>query len=580
MTDVGEWERAAAAVLRKSGRLGADDTDSAVWDKLTRRTLDGLSVRPLGIPGRTIPAVPASHRESSQWDVRVASAGGADALAELETGAASLWLRVPAGADAGWYDAALEGVLLDLAPVVLDGADSAAAAHFVSWLGSAPTPADGTGLGLDPWGDWLRARLSGASAPVPDLAATADLAITAANAGILAITVDGTAVHDAGGSDAWEVAVSLAAGVGYLRALTAAGMSIEEALGTLEFRYAVTDEQFPSIAKLRAARHCWARIAELSGAPHAAVQRQHAVTSRPMMTRYDPWVNLLRTTVAAFAAGAGGADAVTVLPYDAALGTSDAGARRWARNISALLISESHVGAVIDPASGSFAVEDLTDQLAEAAWTHFGEIERAGGLANAAELLIDAVAETSGQRQRLVANRRLPITGVSEFPLLTEHLPERDADPTWPRVSSYAGAFEALRDLPAEQTVFLATMGPIAAHTARATFAANLFAAGGVATDAAGPTSTAAELTAAYAGQPVVCLAGSDSAYAEWGHEAVAGLRAAGARWVILAGKPGEATLAADLIDDSCALGLDALAFLHRTRDQLAAGSHQSEVAR
>ena len=154
-----------------------------------------------------------------------------------------------------------------------------------------------------------------------DLATLVEVAGLARDAGVLGVVVDATAVHDLGASDAQELGYSLAVGAAYLRALTDAGWSVDEALATIEFRYAATDEQFPTIAKLRAARRLWSRVAELSeGTPEAAGQRQHAVTSRPMMSKYDPWVNMLRTTVAAFAAGVGGADAVTVLPFDAALG--------------------------------------------------------------------------------------------------------------------------------------------------------------------------------------------------------------------------------------------------------------------
>ena len=109
-----------------------------------------------------------------------------------------------------------------------------------------------------------------------------------------------------------ELGYSLAAGAAYLRALVGAGFSVDEAAGQIDFRYAATDEQFVTIAKLRAARRLWSRVLELSGATPSG-QRQHAVTSRPMYSAFDPYVNMLRATVAAFAAGVGGAQAVTVL---------------------------------------------------------------------------------------------------------------------------------------------------------------------------------------------------------------------------------------------------------------------------
>jgi methylmalonyl-CoA mutase len=279
------------------------------------------------------------------------------------------------------------------------------------------------------------------------------------------------------------------------------------------------------------------------------------VTSRPMMSKYDPWVNMLRTTVAAFAAGVGGADSVTVIPFDSPLGRPDAFGRRIARNTSHLLIDEAHVAHVADPAGGAYAVERLTDDLARSGWDVLGRIEEG-------EDLDAAIADTVAKRDAEVARRTRPITGLTEFPNLAESLPERAGEPD--DVRRYGAAFEALRDEPAAARVFLATLGPVAQHTARATFAANLLAAGGVAVDVAGPTKDAGELVAAYDGQPVVCLAGADATYVEWGAEAADALRAAGARRVVIAGRP------TDYADDSCAMGVDALDFLNRTREELA----------
>ena len=275
-----------------------------------------------------------------------------------------------------------------------------------------------------------------------------------------------------------------------------------------------------------------------------------------MMSRYDPWVNMIRTTVAAFAATVGGADAVTVQPFDRPLGRPDAFGRRVARNQMALLLDESHVGTVIDPAGGAWAVERLTQDLAVAGWEFLQALD--GGAS-----LDDAVAAVVAERDRQVATRRRPLTGLTEFPHLAETLPERSGEPD--DVRRYGAAFEALRDEPATSPVFLATMGSVAAHTARATFAANLLAAGGIAVVVAGPTRDADGVLAAYDGQAVACLAGPDAAYDEWGADLVARLREAGARHVIVAGKPRDLD-----VDDSCAVGVDALAFLRRTREVLA----------
>ncbi len=567
-----DWERSAAAVLRKSGRLGADDPDDLVWDRLTRRTLDGIGVSPLGTPDLLDDAVTAGRpaREGA-WDIRVlvegerGAAARADALAELDGGATSLWVRAD-GADLG---AVLDGVLLDVAPVVLDApsAPLAAGEALVAAArdhGTALHP--DSNLGADPIGDAVRS--GGHPAAAEQLASIIGLA---REAGVRAIVVDATVVHDLGASDAQELAYSLAAGIAYLRRLTESGLDVAAADALLEFRYAATDEQFPTIAKLRAARRLWRRVLELSGLTGEAVQRQHAVTSRPMMSKYDPWVNMLRTTVAAFAAGVGGADAVTVLPFDSPLGVPDAFGRRIARNTSSLLIHESHVARVTDPAGGAYAVERLTDDLAVAAWEELGRIEEAGGIEAALTdgSLRGRIDEVVAERDRQVARRKRPLTGLSEFPHLGETLPAREphAAGAWD-VRSYGHAFEALRDAPAAAPVFLATMGTVAAHTARATFAANLFAAGGIATINPGRADDVEAVVAAHreAGSPaVVCLTGAEAAYAEWGAPLAAALREAGARWLILAGKAPEGVE----VDDTCAMGLDALDFLTRTREKL-----------
>ncbi|ANH36703.1 Methylmalonyl-CoA mutase small subunit [Nocardioides dokdonensis FR1436] len=549
-----DWESATAAVLRKSRRMSDEDADSLVWDKLTRTTLDDIPVAPLGTRSLLDDLVTAGRpARSGDWDVRAHLAAGPEKLGneallvDLDGGVTSVWLEADAGTDLAVL---LEGVLLDLAPVVLDApsAPVAVAEAFLAHAGGTGLAA-GTNLGAS------------ATATDADLVAVARLAL---ERGLLGVVVDGTRVHDRGASDAQELGWSMAAAARVLRVLTAAGMSVDEAAGLVELRYAVTDEQFASIAKLRAARRLWARVLQLSGATTgvgAEPQRVHAVTSRPMMSRYDPWVNMLRTTVAAFAAGVGGADSVTVLPFDAPLGRPDVFGRRIARNTSHLLIDESHVAHVADPAGGSYAVEKLTDDLALAAWEVLGRLDTPEGPDESA--LEEMVAGVVARRDQQVATRERPLTGLTEFPNLGETLPEREPYDGWQGVRSYGEAFEALRDEPPAAPVFLATLGPVAAHTARATFATNLLAAGGVAVDVAGPTSGPDDVVAVHSGQRVVCLAGADATYDEWGQAAAEALRAAGATHVVVAGK------AREWSDDSCATGLDALAFLTRTRKAL-----------
>jgi methylmalonyl-CoA mutase len=596
--DRDRWRELFKGVLRKSGAATEDTPLESIEELLSTTTYDGITVRPLytaedAVPGR--PGIPPYARGIipgndvvAGWDVRQRHAHPdprvtrAAIQADLENGVTSVWLTLgQAGLPVTALKEALGEVYLDLAPVILDaGAETQAAAEAFLALaaerGVEPTRLIGS-LGADPLG--LAAR-TGTSVEVEP---AAELAVRCVRdyPGLRAITVDATVHHDAGGSDAQELGCSIAAGVAYLRALTGAGLGIEEALGALEFRYAATADQFLTIAKLRAARRLWTRVAEVCGAsPGEGGQRQHAVTSSAMITARDPWVNMLRTTIAAFAAGVGGADAVTVQPFDARLGLPDDFARRIARNTQALLLEEASLSRVADPAGGSWYVERLTEELAETSWTWFQEIEKAGGLAAALRdgLVENRLAATWAERRDNLAHRRDPLTGVSEFPNLAEKPPIRTPAPEapgggLPRVS-YAQDYEVLRDAAdahAEKTgqrptVFLATLGPVAAHTARATFAANLFQSGGIETRASGPGTDPAAIASAFqeSGTDLVCLCSNDKVYAEHAGPVAAALREAGAKRIWLAGKgdyPG--------VDAHLFAGCDALGVLHTALDDL-----------
>ncbi|WP_210650352.1 methylmalonyl-CoA mutase family protein [Nocardioides sp. SYSU D00065] len=576
--DVTTWEAASAAVLRKARRLGEDAPDSDVWSALTRTSLDGIGVAPIGRPA-DLDGLRTRGRpqRSGSWDVRTqvevvdARAANEAVLQDLENGATSVLLHLDGHGAPNW-GTLLDGVLLDLAPVVLDRPSTEqleSFADFLDGIEGAVHPHTNLSFDLQTL-EMLVSRVRDDGASARDL--VAPVVRRASQLGVRALVVDGTALHDRGASDAQELGWAVATGVAYLRLLAHEGFDVEPAARLIEFRLAATDEQFPTIAKLRAARRLWARVLEASGAEGGAEGGEmalHVVTSRPMTSRRDPWVNMLRGTVAAFAAGVGGADAITVVPFDEPLGAPDAFGRRIARNTSSLLIEESHVAAVADPAGGAYAVERLTDDLAAAAWAELGRIEADGGALadDARQGVKQRVRQVAAVRDAQVADRSRPLTGVSEFPHLAEALPERD--PGIHRyVRHYGWAYEDMRAEPAAHPVFLATMGSVAAHTARATFAANLFAAGGVSVETVGATEGVAEVTAAYAGQRVVCLAGTDAAYAEWGADLVAALRAAGASYVVLAGRPGERTVTD--VDDSCAMGVDALGFLGRIREELA----------
>ncbi len=595
-----EWRELVTGVLRKAGR---EDLPEPVEEALRRFVAPGVTVAPLytatdagdlptsvGVPGLA-PFVRGSRAGAAGaaggpdgdvpggWDVRQRHAHPDVAVtkeaiaADLENGVTSLWLVVGDGAvPADRLGDVLADVYLDLAPVSVQGGTAAAEA-FLDLVAGRTDLAPGGSLGLDPLGEHA------ASGRAQDLSGLAQFARrAAAHPGLRSIVVDGTVFADAGGSVVEELGCSLAAGVAYLRALTDSadgqqGLSVEDALGQLEFRYSAAADQFTTIAALRAARRLWDRVGEVAGAaPGSRGQRQHAVTSSVMTTRRDPWVNMLRTTVACFAAGVGGADAVTVQPFDAALGLPDSFSRRIARNTQSLLVEEGHLGRVLDPAGGSWYVESLTDELARAAWDWFTEIERAGGLAAAldAGLVRDRIATAWDARTARLATRADAITGVSEFPNLTEKLPQRlpaaDLLPRGglPRVRA-AQEFEALRDAAdaagERPTVYLATIGSIARHTARAAFAGNLFQAGGLATPSGDGTDGFAD-----AGTAVVCICGTDKDYSGSAAALAAALRDAGATQVWLAGKP---DLAVDGVDGYVYAGCDALDVLRTVHEQL-----------
>ena len=591
-----QWQQQVEAVLRKTGLLaGGDPSPQVPEEPLATTTHDGVTVRPLytagderpeaGYPGLA-PFVRHSRPQgcvAEGWDVRQRhtdpdpTATNREVLADLSGGASSVWLRLgPAGLAVEDLADALHGVHLDLAAVVLEADEryeqaATALLDLAAERGVRPSALRGN-LGADPIGVHARTGRAPDHSPAVELARRCAESYT----GLHAIAVDGLPYHDAGGSDVEELGCSMAAGVTYLRLLTAAGLDVDTAAGLLEFRYAATADQFGTIAKLRAARRMWERVARVCGvSEHARAQAQHAVTSSAMLTRRDPWVNMLRTTIATFAAGVGGARAVTVQPFDAALGLPDGFARRMARNTQSLLLEESHLAQVIDPAGGSYYVERLTDELARAGWEWFQRVEAAGGLPAALDsgLVAERIATTWNERHAAIAHRRDPITGVSEYPDLDETPPRRAEAPAEPGGGlprhRYAEDYEELRDgadrlaeTGRRPRVFLATLGALADYNARASFARNLFAAGGIEATEAGVTESVDEVVEAYrrSPSPVVCLCSTGKVYAERAATTARALRQAGAGTILLAGKPQEQP--PEGVDECVHTGSDALRIL------------------
>lgn len=603
-----DWERAARSVLARSGRTGVPD------ELLARSTVDGVRIPAMATrrPAREDPGVAPFTRGAPRrpagrgWDVRSrvtdpdAGKAASTVLEDLANGVTSIWITLGGnGTRLEDLPLVLDEVYFDLAPVIVQAGVGVtpiqAAWALADLLPRAGGPHPFCNLGADPIGQsirsagtpdptgptgppgspgvpgpWVRPNsgpdLTGLRPDLADLTAIADLAV---RLNVRGMVVDATVAQDAGAAEVGELGYSLAVGVAYLRRMTETGMPLEVALQLLEFRYAATADQFLTMAKFRAARTLWHRVAQLSGAaPSAGAQIQHGVSSWPMITRYDPWTNLLRGTIAAFAAGVGGAAAVTVRPFDSAIGIPEYLGRRLARNTSSLLLSEAGVAMTTDPAGGAHAVEALTDELAAAGWAEFQRIEAAGGIV--AALGDGSVAQrwaaVAAERRRRLSHRTQAVTGVSDFPQPREpRLRRRPFE--HPEPPGWAADFEAMRDNPCGTTVFLATLGDVAAHTARAGFARNTLATGGIDTTTAGGNTTVTEMLSRYDGSAVVCLAGTDAAYDADGPAAIWALRTNGARWVVLAGRP-EPELA-HLVDDSIAVGDDVVAFLHRTRAQL-----------
>lgn len=586
--------------------------------RLVARTADGIRIEPLYQAAS--PANRPLRAEAGRWQVatRLDHPDPVEAqklaLADLEGGANALMIAFAGARAARGYglvaedvaalDAALDGAMLDLIQLRLDPApegrvNALMLAALVEKRGLSPETLS-IDFGMDPIG--VFAGSGGLAASLAEvgrrLAATVRALKSRGFKGPF-VTVDTRPWHEAGASEAQELGYALATAIAYLRALEAEGFSLQEARDAISFTLVADTDEFLTIAKLRAARLLWARIQSACGLTPAPMVL-HAETAWRSLTRRDPWVNLLRGTVATFSAGIGGADGVTVQPFTAALGLADGFARRIARNTQLVLLEEANLWRVADPAAGSGSFETLTQALCEQGWAQMQAVERQAkdGLPGILAALIAGTAQTALEHQReararAIATRREPITGTSEFPNLRESAvavldvapvtiakstgrsgaapdpealiarlaagAERQEGLIAPQGGLQAPAlpsqrlaepFEALRDradaAAVKPVVFLATLGPVADFTARAGFARNLFEAGGLAAPIAegfardvGTDLAALVASFTASGARLACLCGSDAVYADEGASAAQALTAAGAS-VWLAGRPGE----------------------------------------
>ena len=593
-----DWRKLVDGVLK-----------GAPFETLTAKTSDGLKIEPI-YPRAQGAAPIAGRAPAAPWQImqRIdhpdAALASAQALHDLENGATGLTL-VFAGANGAYgfglepsaetVEKVLDGVFID-AGISIElqvGPQSRMAAihvaEYVKRRGLDPAACN-IRFGLDPIG----ACAVWGSSPYtwPEIVP----AVTGAVKGLAGMgfkgpfaVADGRVIHDAGGSEVQELAFVLAAGVAYLRVIEGAGVALEDARSMVYARLSADADQFLTMAKFRALRLLWSRIEQASGlAPKPLFIA--ADTAWRMLTQRDPYVNMLRATMATFSAGLGGANAITVLPHTQAAGLPDPFARRVARNTQLVLLEESNLAKVSDPAAGSGGIETLTRQLCEAAWGLFQETEKAGGIFAALEqnLIQRKVAATRTVREQNIARRKEVLTGATEFPNLREaHVTVLDVKPI--ELAPYgearfkfdalppmrlAAPFERLRDRSdrilrergARPKIFLANLGTAADFTARATFAKSFFETGGIeAVDSEGfgdPAALAAAFKAS--GAQLSCLCSSDKVYAGQAVAAAKALQAAGARHIYLAGRPGEreAALRAAGVGDFIYAGGDALAAL------------------
>jgi len=408
--------------------LVAKTLGEAPFSSLEKTTAEGLPVEPLYEAADRPPGFPARpFHEDRAWDLRTLSAhpdpraANAEVLRDLEGGAASVIARLDPTGATGVAVGSAEGLAQVFAGVVPEFATLAVDAGFLGpkaadWLSTLAKASPGAKLAfhLDPVSAFAEAGAS--PGPIEShlvSAATVGVRLADTYPQAQLFLASGRVVHEAGGGEAAEVAFAAAAGLAYAKALVRAGAPMAEAFARITLGLAVDADYFTAIAKLRAARAVWARIAQACGADPLA--RLEARSSRRMLTAKDPWSNMIRLTAAGFAGAVGGADAVVLGQFTDAIGLPTAFARRQARNTQLVLMDEAHVGRVTDPAAGSGYVEALTDEIARAAWAKFQAIEALGGLIEA--LGSGHVAADVEAAEAAKAARPEPkIVGVTAFP--------------------------------------------------------------------------------------------------------------------------------------------------------------------
>ena len=596
-----EWDQEVLKTLNRRRPPGSELTIEQAMKRLTTITVDGMEIDPLylkpddqklGYPAQS-PFTRGSELPDPEvpWIVAQlvedpdAHKANEEVLADLNAGGTGVWLRVDSDAlAASDVAAALKGVHPEAAPIMVSSVSQqaeAAKALLNCWAASGQTKVGGN-LGIDPL---AKAAVTGARA---DLSGLASWVSAVKKYDARAFTVDVTPYDDAGTGDIDQLAFAIASGIEIVRALESQGVSPDEAFGQIMFRVSATADEFLTIARLRALRRLWARVGEVlkvDESKRGAIQ--HAVTSRRILTRDDPWVNLLRATIGTFSSAVGGAEIVTVLPHDTVYGLPTRFSRRISRNIQLVIGEEAHIGQVKDPAGGAWVFESLTEQMAEKGWARVQEIEALGGMAEAlATGKVGAwINATSAERAKRLATRKLPLTGVSMFPKQDEE-PLTDFNPRPPR-PDYKGlqphrdseVFEALRTRSgvyevqhgAKPSILMACLGEQRDFGPREQFASNLLLVAGLGfPEIEGPTPEQIVAEAKKLGTGMVILASSPKVYAAQGLAAAQAAKQAGLN-VWIAGRAAEIgdDKAKDYLDGEIFDGMDVVAFLTDTEDRL-----------
>jgi len=529
-----EWEQAIARDLK-----GADYSK-----KLISQTDEGLPVKPyyraedlqglefLGVPPGAFPFVRTS-RTNADWRIREEISEANPELANraahsaLAAGAEQIAFRNVAIQNAS--DLGMLLVNLHEIPVHFEDASQLLLRLLIDRQRQAPT--------------------STSFDPLTSLDFAAEIA-SSAPPQFTPFTLHGEELEESGANAVEEVAFTLAAAIGYLSAMQERNVSIDRAVASLEFSFAIGSSFFFQIAKLRAFRLLFAQtVASFGGSKPLAAARIHARTSRWNKTVYDPHVNILRATTEAISAILGGADSISVAPFDECYRQPDEASRRLARNTQILLKQEALFSRVADPAAGSYAVEVFTDFIAREAWRAMQTIEASGGYqkAKADGQIARALQQSMAAREKAVTSRRRVFTGTNQYANPSERVLDQ-IDPA--RIFSGSRGtqnFERLRlrtechaaATGATPRILLAEFGDLKMRGARSNFATNFFACAGfnIRTQ---QFSSPSDLMAADADLIVLCS--SDAEYLAFTTELMPALRTLSRTTsVLIAGNPDSA---------------------------------------